>query len=48
MLFHWAHRFRLHAVRRTAAQVAGGPLAVLCYGGAVVGSIAALLIVVML
>jgi fumarate reductase subunit D len=48
MLFHWAHRFRytLHdglQLRRLEA-----PLAVLCYGGAVVGSIAALLIVLML
>jgi fumarate reductase subunit D len=45
MLFHWAHRFRytLHdglQLRRLEA-----PLAVLCYGGAVVGSLAALLIV---
>ena len=45
MLFHWAHRFRytLHdglQLRRLEA-----PLAVLCYGGAMVGSLAALLIV---
>ena len=45
MLFHWAHRFRytLHdglQLRRLEA-----PLAVLCYGGAVVGSLAALLVV---
>jgi fumarate reductase subunit D len=48
LLFHWAHRFRytLHdglQLRRLEA-----PLAVLCYGGAVVGSVAALLIVLML
>jgi len=48
LLFHWAHRFRytLHdglQLRRLEA-----PLAALCYGGAVVGSVAALLIVLTL
>jgi len=48
LLFHWAHRFRytLHdglQLRRLEA-----PVAALCYGGAVVGSVAALLIVLTL
>jgi fumarate reductase subunit D len=48
MLFHWAHRFRytLHDGLQLAKLET--PIAVLCYGGAVVGSIAALVIVLTL
>ena len=44
MLFHWAHRFRytLHDGLMLHWEV---PIAVLCYGGALLGSAAALLIV---
>ena len=48
MLFHWAHRFRYTLHDGLQLKRLEAPLAVLCYGGAVVGSIAALLIVVML
>jgi len=48
MLFHWAHRFRYTLHDGLQLKWLEAPLAVLCYGGAVVGSIAALLIVVML
>jgi fumarate reductase subunit D len=48
MLFHWAHRFRytLHDGLQLARLET--PIAVLCYGGAIVGSLAALIIVLTL
>jgi fumarate reductase subunit D len=48
MLFHWAHRFRytLHDGLQLARLER--PIEVLCYGGAIVGSIAALIIVLTL
>jgi fumarate reductase subunit D len=47
MLFHWAHRFRytLHDGLQLRWEV---PIAVLCYGGALLGSLAALVIVLTL
>ena len=45
MLFHWAHRFNY--ALRDGLQLARleTPIAVLCYGGALLGSAAALLVV---
>jgi fumarate reductase subunit D len=45
MLFHWAHRFKytLHEGLQLARLET--PIAVICYGGALLGSAAALLIV---
>lgn len=48
MLFHWAHRFRYTLHDGLQLKRLEAPLAVLCYGGAVVGSFAALLIVLAL
>jgi fumarate reductase subunit D len=48
MLFHWAHRFRYtlqDGLRLTRLET---PIAVLCYGGAIVGSVAALILVLTL
>jgi fumarate reductase subunit D len=45
MLFHWAHRFRYTLHDGLQLRKLEAPLAALCYGGAVVGSVAALLIV---
>ncbi|AWK76455.1 fumarate reductase subunit D (plasmid) [Rhodococcus oxybenzonivorans] len=40
-LFHWAHRFRSVLSHGLRLERAGGVIAVLCYGGAVVGSVVA-------
>ena len=45
MLFHWAHRFKYTLVHGLQIARLERPLAVLCYGGALLGSAAALLIV---
>jgi fumarate reductase subunit D len=45
MLFHWAHRFKYTLQHGLQLPRMEKPLAVLCYGGALVGSAAALLIV---
>ena len=45
MLFHWAHRFRYTLYDGLQLRSLEAPIAVLCYGGALVGSLAALLIV---
>jgi fumarate reductase subunit D len=45
MLFHWAHRFRYTLQDGLQLRRLGTPIAVVCYGGALVGSFAALLIV---
>ncbi len=45
LLFHWAHRFKytlIHGLRMARLET---PISVLSYGGALVGSAAALLIV---
>jgi succinate dehydrogenase subunit D len=45
MLFHWAHRFRYTLYDGLQLRRLEAPIAVLCYGAALVGSLAALLIV---
>ena len=40
-LYHWAHRFYF-ALKDMGLRVISGPLAVLCYGGAVVGTVMSL------
>jgi fumarate reductase subunit D len=45
MLFHSAHRFRFTLYDGLQLRRLATPIAVLCYGGALVGSVAALLIV---
>jgi len=45
MLFHWAHRFRYTLYDGLQLRRLATPITVLCYGGAVLGSFAALLIV---
>jgi fumarate reductase subunit D len=45
MLFHGAHRFRFTLYDGLQLRRLATPIAVLCYGGALVGSFAALLIV---
>jgi fumarate reductase subunit D len=45
MLFHSAHRFRFTLYDGLQLRRFATPIAVLCYGGALVGSLAALLIV---
>ena len=45
MLFHCGTPVQVHPARRAPAQGLGTPIAVLCYGGALVGSLAALVIV---
>ena len=48
MLFHWAHRFKytlIDGLRLTHAETV---LSVLCYGAAVLGSVAVLLVVLSL
>jgi fumarate reductase subunit D len=45
MLFHGAHRFRFTLYDGLQLRTLATPIAVLCYGGALVGSVAALLIV---
>jgi fumarate reductase subunit D len=42
-LFHWAHRFRFTLVDLGLKGVKG-PIAILCYGSAVVGSVLAVLL----
>jgi fumarate reductase subunit D len=44
MLFHWAHRFRYTLYDGLQLRRLDTPIAVLCYGGALLGSAAALLI----
>ena len=45
-LYHWAHRFYF-AVNDMRLGVPRKPLAILCYGGAVVGTVAAALVLLM-
>jgi fumarate reductase subunit D len=45
MLFHSAHRFRYTLHDGLQLKRVEAPIAALCYGGAIVGSIAALLVV---
>ena len=45
MLFHWAHRFRYTLQDGLQLKRLETPIGVLCYGAALVGSIAALVIV---
>jgi fumarate reductase subunit D len=45
MLFHAAHRFRFTLYDGLQLRTLATPIAVLCYGAALVGSVAALLIV---
>jgi fumarate reductase subunit D len=45
LLFHWAHRFKYTLQHGLQLHRMETPLAVLCYGGALVGSVATLLIV---
>ncbi len=45
MLFHGAHRFRFTLYDGLQLRRLATPIAVLCYGGALLGSFAALLIV---
>ena len=45
MLFHWAHRFRYTLYDGLQLKRLDAPIAVLCYGGAVVGTLAALVVV---
>jgi fumarate reductase subunit D len=45
MLFHWAHRFKYTVIHGLQLGRAETPISVLSYGGALVGSAAALLIV---
>jgi fumarate reductase subunit D len=45
MLFHGAHRFRFTLYDGLQLRMLATPIAVLCYGGALLGSVAALLIV---
>ena len=40
-LFHWAHRFRYTLYDGLQLKRYAGPIVVLCYGGAVVGSVIA-------
>ena len=45
MLFHWAHRFKYTVIHGLQLARIETPISVLSYGGALVGSAAALLIV---
>jgi len=45
-LYHWAHRFYF-AVNDMRLGVPRKPLAIFCYGGAVVGTVAAALVLLM-
>ena len=45
LLFHWAHRFKYTLIHGLQLARVGTPISVLCYGGALLGSVAALLIV---
>ncbi len=46
MLFHWAHRFRYTLHDGLQLRRLDAPIAVLCYGGALAGSLGVLLILV--
>jgi fumarate reductase subunit D len=48
MLFHWAHRFKYTLVDGFKLARVEIPISVLCYGGALLGSVAVLLIVLTL
>jgi succinate dehydrogenase subunit D len=48
MLFHAAHRFRFTLYDGLQLRKLDAPIAVLCYGGALLGSAAALLVVLTL
>ena len=43
-LFHWAHRFRYTLYDGLQLKRAKGPIAVLCYGSAVLGSLASVVV----
>lgn len=45
-LFHWAHRFRYTLYDGLQLKRAAGLIIVLCYGGAIVGSIIAALVLI--
>jgi succinate dehydrogenase subunit D len=45
MLFHWAHRFKYTVVDGLRVRGAETALSVLCYGAALLGSVAVLLVV---
>jgi len=45
MLFHWAHRFKYTLIHGLQLPRLETPISVLSYGGALLGSVAALLIV---
>jgi fumarate reductase subunit D len=45
LLFHWAHRFRYALYDGLKLKRLKTPIAVACYGGAVVGSFASLVVV---
>lgn len=44
VLFHWAHRFRYMLYDGLQLKHLKGPIAVLCYGGVILGSTASLLV----
>ncbi len=44
LLFHWAHRFRYTLYDGLQLKQMKGPIALLCYGGAVLGSVASVLV----
>lgn len=46
LLFHWAHRFRYTLYDGLQLKRAKGPIAVLCYGGAALGSVASIAVLV--
>jgi fumarate reductase subunit D len=48
MLFHWAHRFRYTLYDGLQLKSVKTPIAVVCYGGALVGSAAAAVVLVTL
>jgi fumarate reductase subunit D len=43
-LIHWAHRFRFTVLHGLQIGRLGGPVSAFCYGGALVGSLAALVV----
>jgi fumarate reductase subunit D len=45
MLFHWAHRFKYTVVHGLQLARVEGALSVLCYGAALLGSVAVLVVV---
>jgi succinate dehydrogenase subunit D len=45
MLFHWAHRFKYTLVDGFKLGGLETPISVVCYGGALLGSVAVLLVV---